>query len=451
MKILSLKMENFKNIKSSKINFRSNLSGIYGPNGTGKTAVIEALDVIRLYFNPLKTKDQSEELKNKVARLINIDSNRMILEVVFTNEDFQYKLKLGFQKDRLNSENIYVTNEEFLYREIIKKSVFKNIITVDNNVEMIIPQINFKGKFSIKNNKQVEEILKSKEISLKSLYFEFDKLNSLFSLVYEQMKELEKEKLNTEINLFMIHWEKMKTTIMTMFVVTLKEQALYNLEILLPLKAHTENAHGTLPINFGKNRGNIYEEKIVEDLEKIIEQIGDIFSVIIPDSKLILEKKDDRIENDSKKIAVSLYVEKNGNRICVENESTGIIKLISLLSALVYYVQDERAIVLIDELDIHIFEYLLAIMLEKLSKYAKGQLIFTAHNLLPLEKLNRNSIIISTIEKEQTAYVYFKGTSGTTNLRQKYLRSQTLCSESNISPLLLNEYALELYLRKLVK
>ncbi|MGL5357332.1 MAG: AAA family ATPase, partial [Cetobacterium sp.] len=111
-------------------------------------------------------------------------------------------------------------------------------------------------------------------------------------------------------------------------------------------------------------------------------------------------------------------MEKNGKKIAIENESTGIIKLISLLSALVYYVQDERAIVLIDELDIHIFEYLLATLLEKLSKYAKGQLIFTAHNLLPLEKLNRNSIIISTIENEQTTYVYFKGTSGTTNLRQ---------------------------------
>lgn len=451
MKILSLKMENFKNIKSSKIDFKSNLSGIYGPNGTGKTAVIEALDVIRLYFNPLKSKEQSEELKNKISRLINIDSNTMSLEATLQDNEYHYKLKLSFQKDRLNSENIFVTNEEFLYREIIKKSIFKNIVSVNNSPEVIIPMINFKGKFNNKNNKAIEEILKIKEISLKSLYFEFDKLNSLLSLVYEQLQETDKDEVNSEISLFLVHWEKVKAAVMTMFVVTLKEQALYNLEILLPLKAHTDNAHGTLPISFGKNRSNIYEENIVMDLEKIIAQIGDIFSVIIPDSKLILEKKYDRIENDSKKIAVSIYVEKNGKKIAIENESTGIIKLISLLSALVYYVQDERAIVLIDELDIHIFEYLLATLLEKLSKYAKGQLIFTAHNLLPLEKLNRNSIIISTIENEQTTYVYFKGTSGTTNLRQKYLRSQSLWSESNITPLLLNEYALELYLRKLVK
>lgn len=68
-----------------------------------------------------------------------------------------------------------------------------------------------------------------------------------------------------------------------------------------------------------------------------------------------------------------------------------------------------------------------------------------------MEKLNRNSIIISTIENDDTTYVYFKGTSGTTNLRQKYLRSQSMWSETNISPLLLNESVLELYLRKLMK
>lgn len=89
-------------------------------------------------------------------------------------------------------------------------------------------------------------------------------------------------------------------------------------------------------------------------------------------------------------------MEREEKRISLKKESTGIIKLVSLLSAMIYYVQDEGAIVAIDELDIHIFEYLLAMLLEKLSQYAKGQLIFTAHNLLPMEKLQKDSIIIST-------------------------------------------------------
>lgn len=40
----------------------------------------------------------------------------------------------------------------------------------------------------------------------------------------------------------------------------------------------------------GKN-DNVYDEKVALQLEQIIEQIGDIFSVIIPDSKLYLQRK----------------------------------------------------------------------------------------------------------------------------------------------------------------
>lgn len=450
MKILSLTVENFKNILKATIDFKNNLSGIYGPNGTGKTAVIEALEIISLYFTPIKTKEYGEKLKNKIKRLINVNTNTMGIEVIFEDGEYLYKLKLSFQKDNLNSENIFVTGEELWIKEREKKNIkFRNIVLVNNSSETVMPYLYFKGKEE-STKKEIEKLLKSKEISWKSLYLEFDKLNSYLSLINSQIKEEDKKMLSKDLLAFNEHWSKIEKAVMTMFVITLKEQALYNLEIVLPLKAHLDNSHGTLPINIGKDRGNIYDEKIVEYLERVVEQIGDIFSVIIPDSKLLLEKKDVKIEENTKKVAVNLYIIKNGNKIAVENESTGIIKLISLLSALIYYVQDENAIVLIDELDIHIFEYLLATLLEKLSKFAKGQLIFTAHNLLPMEKLNRNSIIISTCEDGNTSYVYFKGTSGTTNFRQKYLRSQNMWSETNIAPLLLNESALELYLKNLV-
>ena len=449
MKILSLTVENFKNILNATIDFKNNLSGIYGPNGTGKTAVIEALEIITLYFTPKKSKEYGDELKNKIRKSINVNSSTMGIEVIFEDNEYFYKLKLSFQKDNLNSENIFATAEELWIKEIAKKNnKFRNIVLVNNSSETIMPQLYFKEKYEYQT--EIEKLLQSKAITKKSLYLEFDKLNSYLSLINSEITAESKNILTKEIQIFNEHWNKIEKTIMTMFVITLKEQALYNLEIVLPLKAHLDNSHGTLPINIGKDRGNIYDEKIVEYLERVVEQIGDIFSVIIPDSQLKLEKKDVKIEENTKKVAVNLYIIKNGNKIAVENESTGIIKLISLLSALIYYVQDENAIVLIDELDIHIFEYLLATLLEKLSKFAKGQLIFTAHNLLPMEKLNRNSIIISTCEDGNTSYVYFKGTSGTTNFRQKYLRSQNMWSETNIAPLLLNESALELYLKNLV-
>lgn len=78
-------------------------------------------------------------------------------------------------------------------------------------------------------------------------------------------------------------------------------------------------------------------------------------------------------------------------------------------------------------------------------------MIFTAHNLSPLERLEKENIIITSIEKDKVNYSYLKNVSKTKNLRQKYIRSQAIWSENNIISLNLNESALKMYLKKLVK
>ena len=293
------------------------------------------------------------------------------------------------------------------------------------------------------------EILNKKGIHLRTVINEFNNFNSYIALIYKYVNDIDRSTLNDRFNTFIAHWEKINSTLKMLIVVTLEEQALYNLDFLLPIKVHNENIHGTFTLKYGSS--NIYKETIVNSLEEIIQQINTIFSVIIQNSKIIMKKKLIKQVDDISEFAVEIYVVRDGQEIPIENESTGIIKIISLLSALIYYIQDEKAIIIIDELDIHIFEYLLAIMLEKMSKYAKGQLIFTAHNLLPMEKLNRNSIIISSKKDKEVIYTYLNGTSSTTNLRNKYLRSQSLWSEENIQPLLINEPALDLFLKRLVR
>ena len=78
-------------------------------------------------------------------------------------------------------------------------------------------------------------------------------------------------------------------------------------------------------------------------------------------------------------------------------------------------------------------------------------MIFTAHNLSPLERLEKENIIIISIEKDKVNYSYLKNVSKTKNLQQKYIRSQAIWSENNIISLNLNESALKMYLKKLVK
>lgn len=50
---------------------------------------------------------------------------------------------------------------------------------------------------------------------------------------------------------------------------------------------------------------------------------------------------------------------------------------------------DPTTTVVIDELDCSIFEYLLGELLSIIEESGRGQLIFTSHNLRPLEKLNK--------------------------------------------------------------
>lgn len=454
MSIVSMKIKNLKSIKEAEIIFKNNLSGIYGPNGTGKTAVIEALEIIRNYFISYYKKEISEKVKEKVLQCVRKGENNLSIEVIFYISGILYKLAVEFNKSK-EGNSLYVSREELssvplesktLYAK--PKKVYRSIARIENDEKTILPKIYLYEK---EFDEMIEkEILLKNDLSKKELFLEYNNFCSYLSLVLKYSRYEKTEIVSEKLKDFIETFQKIEDTLMKVVVITLKEQALYNLDILIPLNVHTENIHGVLMVNYKKG-GNIYSEKEASELEKVVNQIGNIFSIIVPHSKLKIHKKIENIGKDENKIGINIFVEKDGKEIPLEMESTGIVKLVSILSVMVYFVQDSEAIVAIDELDIHIFEYLLAVLLEKLSLYAKGQLIFTAHNLLPMEKLSKNSIIVSTKdENESVIYTYMENTSATTNLRQKYIKSQVMWSEKNISPLLLNNSAMDLYIKKLV-
>ena len=449
MSIKSIEIKNFKTIKDSKIEFKRNLSAIYGPNGTGKTAIIEVLDIMKSYFiNPFM---KCETLEKKILKGISIGEKNLIIDIIFSIDEFDYKILVEFNK--YTDDSLYVSREELSFKETNSKRKFKNIVKIVNNENLLSPEIYIEN--STKNNFDIldKSILSQIEGGAKRFINDFANLSSYLSLImkYSNIKDIEKFSVPEKLSLVMTHFSKIEKIFLDMVIITLEEQALYNLNLLIPMNIHTNKVHGTLAVNYRDSIGNIYTEKEAEILEETVKEINSIFSTIIPNSKLSTERKITSLEGEELKVGVNIYVEREGRKLLLDQESTGVIKLVSLLSIILYYIKDKNAIVAIDEFDIHIFEYLLALFLEKVSLYAKGQLIFTAHNLLPMEKLDKESIIISTKdEKKGVSYVYLKGASVTTNLRQKYLRSQTMWTEENIEPLLLNSSALEMFIKKLV-
>lgn len=449
MSIKSIEIKNFKTIKDSKIEFKRNLSAIYGPNGTGKTAIIEVLDIMKSYFvNPFM---KYETLKKKILKGMSIGEKNLIIDIIFSIDEFDYKILVEFNK--YTDDSLYVSREELSFKETNSKRKFKDIVKIVNNENLLSPEIYIEN--STKNNFDILEksILSQIEGGAKRFINDFANLSSYLSLIikYANIKDNEKVSIPEKLSLVMTHFSKIEKIFLDMVIITLEEQALYNLNLLIPMNIHTNKVHGTLAVNYRDSIGNIYTEKEAEILEETVKEINSIFSTIIPNSKLSTERKITSLEGEELKVGVNIYVEREGRKLLLDQESTGVIKLVSLLSIILYYIKDKNATVAIDEFDIHIFEYLLALFLEKVALYAKGQLIFTAHNLLPMEKLDKESIIISTKdEKKGVSYVYLKGASVTTNLRQKYLRSQTMWTEENIEPLLLNSSALEMFIKKLV-
>ena len=102
-------------------------------------------------------------------------------------------------------------------------------------------------------------------------------------------------------------------------------------------------------------------------------------------------------------------------------EADGVIRLISLLWLIIPAFNDRSFTLAIDEIDAGIYEYLLGDILKAFEKDGKGQLIFTSHNLRPLEVISKDSIVFTTTNPENR-YIRLKRIGQTNNLRDVYLR-----------------------------
>ncbi len=85
----------------------------------------------------------------------------------------------------------------------------------------------------------------------------------------------------------------------------------------------------------------------------------------------------------------------------------------------------------IDELDSGIFEYMLGELLDIFNRCARGQLIFTSHNLRALEMLEEENIMFST-NNPSNRFIHMKKIHCSRNLRDVYLRGITLGGQEEV-------------------
>lgn len=168
-------------------------------------------------------------------------------------------------------------------------------------------------------------------------------------------------------------------------------------------------------------------------LIEIVDQINTVLYTIIPKMKIEIKDYGKQAMDSGKdgwKVEL-MSVRKDKKPIPIRMESDGIIKIISILNALIHAFGNPSICLVIDELDSGVFEYMLGELLDIFKKSAKGQLIFTSHNLRALEMLDKESIMFSTVNPSNR-YIHMKNVKETNNLRSMYIRSITLGGQDEL-------------------
>ena len=155
-----------------------------------------------------------------------------------------------------------------------------------------------------------------------------------------------------------------------------------------------------------------------------------VLNQLVPGLTISVKKLGTELLPDSSNgLRIQMLSLKNGKEIPLCYESEGIKKIVSILQLLIVVYNRESITVAIDELDAGVFEYLLGELLRIISEKGKGQLIFTSHNLRPLETLDK-SFIAFTTTNPNNRYIRLSNVKTTNNLRDFYYRDITLGEQS---------------------
>ncbi|HIX67536.1 MAG TPA: ATP-binding protein [Candidatus Anaerostipes excrementavium] len=450
VRLVSMEIENIKNVRHGRLDFakgmKGSILGIYGQNGSGKTVVVDCMVLLKCLLSGRQIPPHFYHYMNALTESARVsygfqicgDTDEMYAEYeieLLKNGEYSFcisgeKLRAremaGKKGTRLNSLFDYHKGEKELFRPLKYYARFEK--DMDSMVALGIAQ------------QATEDFDEEKHLPRVSSFLFAKKAQDVFK----------KTKGDAEKIYFFSH--------------ILQKYGFYDLAVI-------ENTHyGLLALNldaFPVNVDwpdrmkpditgimlkltdiNIVPKEIFSYVENTIKQINIVMKTLVPDIRIEIYNAFEKLMEKGKDgIQFEIITVHGKARIPLMYESAGIKKLISICSNLVACYNRESYCLVVDELDSGIYEYLLGECLEVMQEKAKGQLIFTSHNLRPLEVL-RNEFLIYTTVNPDNRYIKSSYIKNTQNTRLSYLRSiklggqkEKLYNETNI-------YEMELAMRR---
>ena len=378
--MLSFKVNGVKNIeKEIEINFYnktlkrfspcgSNVKGIFGPNGIGKTSIIKGMDILRkisLNDNYL-TNDFNLIILDKI---INKKIEKASLEIEFLVIDDKKK------KSRyVHSITIAITSP----KEI--KILFENIKKKDPNTDQVVGEILIENGI-IKNDSLHKDDLKSEIVDITKNLLE---KRSIVNIVKPSvLKSIDLEKIRYFYRKLHIKIDREDSHLgYALMDNPLKDDIPFNDSI------------GNYDMIISKNNLPIFED--------YLRRMTEFLKIFKPNLRNIeYEKKEGKEE-----YYINILFVYDDYKVNYEFESMGIKNLFSLFTYFRALSEDE--VVVIDEIDTSIHDIYLNKLIEFFAVDGKGQLVFTAHNITLLQTLKKYKHSIDFINENMEVISWIK-------------------------------------------
>lgn len=399
--------------------------GIYGPNGSGKTTAVDACKVLKDMLSGYSPDSPAyQETKKRISRLINKTEKEASIEAefYFSLTDIEYIVSYGItiqsQLSGDEKEKCSLVKESLAYRykDKTRWSKFQTLADID------IPRrvYSIQGLSPEQNEDLLRTALTINELApLSSLIF----TKSAKEHILDRLKNGKAIDLLDVLSTFNEHY----------FIVVDNHDLTTNVLGVLLLVVSNErsdlSSHGKLPIFTDMFSESRISTAFYPQLVQVASQISDILSVLVPGLRLQIEQLDEVTDKDGYKwISYEAMANRNGVAYSLVCESEGIKRLISVISVLIAFVTHCQTVLIIDEFDAGIFEFLFGEMIEALHETGRGQLIFTAHNLRGLEVLPYKQVFFSTLNPSNV-YERQNSVMQNNNKRTTYFRNLVLGKE----------------------
>ena len=445
VRITNVAIKNFKNVNFGELsfvnnrkNFKASILGLYGQNGSGKTALIDALELLKYALCAM-------EVPDKFADFINVDSDSAEISYSFDitlNETIYpvvYRLALGREIVQVDGNAELFIEEESKYKVKILNEEFHcqtrtpdgklrmgKMIDTKSTATVFVPVSKY--ELLVGRSKETStDLLVSKKLSqktAKTFVFSKDLLNAVRSNAANQNAGDEKK---TEASHYLTLLEALvEFGNIELFVINTANAGLISLNtqpLIFKIRSKENEAKGTLgTIALLIDKPSMIPEDMYHVTETVIGNMNIVLEKIIPGLTIAVKDLGNQtMPNGMIGKRIELVSRKNSREIPLKYESEGIKKIVSILQLLVVVYNQESITVAIDELDSGVFEYLLGEILRIISEKGKGQLIFTSHNLRPLETIDRGFVAFTTTNPDKR-YIRLANVKENHNLRDFYYR-----------------------------